>query len=151
MRFNFKNRQPAAGRIDMTPMIYCVFQLLLFFLVASRFEEEARTGVEGELAAQLPSAADALPLVAKPRETIVNVNQGGQYVVSGRALSEADLAKMLQEAAANNPGRQSVLIRGDERADWKYVARVMSLCNQAKIKDYRVAVVPESNQGRTVP
>ena len=151
MRFNFKNRQPAAGRIDMTPMIDCVFQLLLFFLVASRFEEEARTGVEGELAAQLPSASEALPLVAKPRETIVNVNQGGQYVVSGRALSEADLARMLQEAAANNPGRQSVLIRGDERADWKYVARVMSLCNQAKIKDYRVAVVPESNQGRTVP
>ena len=151
MRFNFKNRQPAAGRIDMTPMIDCVFQLLLFFLIASRFEEEARTGVEGELAAQLPSAADALPLIAKPREVIVNVNQAGQYVVSGEALTEKKLADRLQQAAANNPGRPSVLIRGDERADWKYVARVMSLCNQAKIKDYRVAVVPEPSQAKTAP
>ena len=144
MRFNFKNRQPASGRIDMTPMIDCVFQLLLFFLVASRFEEEARTGVEGELAAQLPSAAEALPLIAKPREVIINVNQAGQFVVSGQSKSERDIANILQQAAADNPGRQSVLIRGDERADWKHVARVMSLCNQARIKDYRVAVVPEA-------
>jgi hypothetical protein len=35
------------------------------------------------------------------------------------------------------------VIRGDETADWKYIARVMSLCNQAQINDYRVAVVPE--------
>ena len=144
MRFNFKNRQTAAGRIDMTPMIDCVFQLLLFFLVASRFEEEARSGVEGELAAQLPSAAEALPLIAKPREVIINVNQAGQFVVSGQSKSERDITNILQQAAADNPGRQSVLIRGDERADWKHVARVMSLCNQARIKDYRVAVVPEA-------
>ena len=38
---------------------------------------------------------------------------------------------------------QTVVIRGDEKANWKYIARVMSLCNQAKIKDYRVAVVPD--------
>jgi biopolymer transport protein ExbD len=143
MRFKFQNRQKAAGRIDMTPIIDCVFQLLLFFLVASRFEEEARTGVEGELAANLPSAAAALPLVSKPREVIVNVDRKGTYIVSSLALSELDLSALFRRAASDNPGRQTVLIRGDERADWKYVARVMSLCNQAGIRDYRVAVVPE--------
>jgi biopolymer transport protein ExbD len=146
MRFRFTNRQPVAGKIDMTPMIDCVFQLLLFFLIASRFEEEARSGVEGELPAQLPSAAEAMPLVVKPREVIVNVNHAGQLVVLGRAMTEAALADMLRQAEANNPGRQTVLIRGDERADWKHVARVMSLCNQAQIKDYRVAVVPEAER-----
>jgi biopolymer transport protein ExbD len=54
------------------------------------------------------------------------------------------LAALFHRAVTDNPGRQTVLIRGDERANWKYVARVMSLCNQAGIKDYRVAVVPES-------
>jgi biopolymer transport protein ExbD len=48
----------------------------------------------------------------------------------------------LRRAEVNNPGRQSVVIRGDERVDWKYVARVMSLCHQAEINDYRVAVIP---------
>ncbi len=144
MRFRFTNRQPVAGKIDMTPMIDCVFQLLLFFLIASRFEEEARSGVEGELPAQLPAAAEAMPLVVKPREVIVNVNEAGQLVVLGRAMTEAALADLLRQAEVNNPGRQTVLIRGDERADWKHVARVMSLCNQARIKDYRVAVVPDS-------
>jgi biopolymer transport protein ExbD len=147
MRFRFKNRQKAAGRIDMTPIIDCVFQLLLFFLVASRFEEEARTGTEGELAALLPSAAEALPLVSKPREVIVNVNRQGRFIVSSEAFSELQLANLFRRAAADNPGRQTVLIRGDERADWKYVARVMSLCNQAGISDYRVAVVPDASGG----
>jgi biopolymer transport protein ExbD len=147
MRFRFHNRQKSAGRIDMTPIIDCVFQLLLFFLIASRFEEEARTGVEGELAAQLPSAVDAMPLTAKPREVIVNVNQQGQFIVSSQALSERELAALFHRAATDNPGRQTVLIRGDERTDWKYVARVMSLCNQAGIRDYRVAVVPEWSGG----
>jgi biopolymer transport protein ExbD len=144
MRFRFINRERVAGKIDMTPIIDCVFQLLLFFLVAANFEEESRSGLEGELPAQLPSAADAMPLTVKPRELIVNVNNRGQYVVSGEPLGEASLAEMLRRAEASNPGRQTVLIRGDERADWKYVARVMSLCNQARIKDYRVAVVPEA-------
>jgi biopolymer transport protein ExbD len=144
MRFASQNRQKAAGKIDMTPIIDCVFQLLLFFLVASRFEEESRTGTEGELAAELPSAAEAMPLVAKPREVIVNVNRQGRFIVSSQALSEPDLAALFHRAVTDNPGRQTVLIRGDERANWKYVARVMSLCNQAGIKDYRVAVVPES-------
>lgn len=130
----------------MTPMIDCVFQLLLFFLIASRFEEEARTGVEGELAAQLPAAAEAMPLTAKPREMIVNVTRTGPFVVSGQAYEEPALASLLLQASANNPDRQTVLIRGDERADWKYVARVMSLCNLARIKDYRVAVVPDVQQ-----
>src|SRR5262245_894561 len=147
MRFALQNRQKAAGKIDMTPIIDCVFQLLLFFLVASRFEEESRTGTEGELAAELPSAAEAMPLVAKPREVIVNVNRQGRFIVSSQALSEPDLAALFHRAVADNPGRQTVLIRGDERANWKYVARVMSLCNQAGIKDYRVAVVPESTGG----
>lgn len=127
----------------MTPMIDCVFQLLLFFLVASHFEEQSRISGEGQLDANLPEAAAAMPMVMKPREVIVNINGSGEYYVEGEVHSEQQLSQRLQRANTDNPGNQSVIIRGDEGAEWKYVARVMSLCNQADIHDYRVAVVPE--------
>ena len=48
MKFQLK-RKSGKRHIDMTPMIDCVFQLLLFFLVSSHFEEQARMTGEGEL------------------------------------------------------------------------------------------------------
>ena len=84
----------------------------------------------------------AMPMVMRPREMVVNINVDGQYYVAGELHNEVQLAERLQRAATNNPGNQPVVIRGDERSDWKYIARVMSLCNKAGIRDYRVAVIP---------
>lgn len=127
----------------MTPMIDCVFQLLLFFLVASNFQEQARVSGEGELGANLPAVAAAMPMVMKPREMIVNVDTNGELFLDGERHTEQQLAARFSRARTDNPGNQSVVIRGSEGADWKYVARVMSLCNDAQIRDYRVAVIPE--------
>lgn len=134
----------------MTPMIDCVFQLLLFFLVASNFQEQALTSGEGQLDANLPSVAAAMPMVMKPREMIVNIDRTGVFYVDGRRHTEADLVQRFRQSQTDNPGQQSVVIRGNEGAEWKFVAQVMSLCNQAEIRDYRVAVIPEDSDG-TVP
>jgi len=127
----------------MTPMIDCVFQLLLFFLVASNFQEQARVSGEGELGASLPSVASAMPMVMKPREMIVNVDSTGEFYLDGELHNEEGLSNRFQRAQTDNPGNNSVVIRGNEGADWKFVAQVMSLCNQSQIQDYRVAVIPE--------
>ena len=142
MKFELK-KTGGKRRVDMTPMIDCVFQLLLFFLVASNFQEQARISGEGELGASLPSVASAMPMVMKPREMIVNVDTTGEFFLDGELHTEEALANRFQRAQTNNPGNNSVVIRGNEGADWKYVARVMSLCNQSEIQDYRVAVIPE--------
>ncbi|MEZ6132025.1 MAG: biopolymer transporter ExbD [Planctomycetaceae bacterium] len=142
MKFELKKTRSKRG-VDMTPMIDCVFQLLLFFLVASNFQEQERITGEGELGANLPSVAAAMPMVMRPREMIVNVAANGDIFLDGQQFTEPDLAARFRRAQTDNPGNQSVVIRGNEGADWKYVARIMSLCNEAAIQDYRVAVIPE--------
>ena len=142
MKFELK-KTSGKRRVDMTPMIDCVFQLLLFFLVASNFQEQARVSGEGELGASLPSVASAMPMVMKPREMIVNVDSTGEFYLDGELHNEEALINRFQRAQTDNPGNNSVVIRGNEGADWKFVAQVMSLCNQSKIQDYRVAVIPE--------
>lgn len=143
MKFELQ-RTSGKRRVDMTPMIDCVFQLLLFFLVASNFQEQARLSGEGEIGAELPSVAAAMPMVMKPREMIVNVDNDGSIFVDGQVFSEQQLEDRLRRAVIDNPAQQSVIIRGTEAAEWKSVARVMSLCNAAQVTDYRVAVIPET-------
>ncbi|HEX4131207.1 MAG TPA: biopolymer transporter ExbD [Pirellulales bacterium] len=133
------NKGFAYGNINMTPMIDCVFLLLIFFLVATKFEEEER-----EMNVMLPQASEAMPLTAKPREMVVNVSREGHFVIGGQTITEPQLLGALEQASANNPGRQTVLIRADKRVAWEYVMAVMNCCNKARIRDYRVTAAPET-------
>ena len=118
---------------DLTPMIDCVFQLLIFFLVATEFAE-----AEKEMAIKLPEATEAQPVTSRPKELFVNVTEQGRYFVTGKVVSRGELQDILRQTYVNNPGRASVVIRADEHCQWKYIVVVMDACNKAKIRDYRV-------------
>lgn len=118
---------------DLTPMIDCVFQLLIFFLVATRFAEEER-----ELDVQLPSASEAQPLTSRPRELLIQIDDQGQYYVSGKQLTLDELDPILKQASVDNPDRQSVIIRADKRCQWQSVVAAMNACQKHKIRNYRV-------------
>ncbi len=124
------------GVPNMMPLIDVVFLLLIFFLMASRFEQEER-----ELKVTLPEVAEAQPL-AMTQELVVNITPEGKYVVARQQYSEEQLAALLAKAHRNNP-QQAVLIRGDARAAWRHGVRVMGLCNRARIDNYRVAAIQE--------
>ena len=124
------------GVPNMMPLIDVVFLLLIFFLMASRFEQEER-----ELKVALPEVVEAQPL-AMTQELVINITAEGKYVVSQQQYGEEQLAALLEKTHQNNP-HQSVLIRGDGRSAWKHGVRVMGMCNRAKIENYRVAAIRE--------
>jgi biopolymer transport protein ExbD len=128
--------EPELGIPNMMPLIDVVFLLLIFFLMASRFEQEER-----DLKVTLPEVAEAQPL-AMTQELVVNITPDGKYVVARQQYDEGQLAALLEQARRKNP-QQTVLIRGDGRAAWMYGVRVMGLCNKAKIDNYRVAAIVE--------
>lgn len=120
--------------IDLTPVIDVVFNLLIFFLVATRFDQEER-----QLPIALPEVAQAQPL-AMTQELVVNISREGTYTVAQKTYSEAELATLLRLVKGKNP-QQSVLIRSDGDTAWKFGVRVMGLCNKAHIENYRVAAL----------
>ena len=135
MAVNIK-KSTALNKLNMTPMIDVVFQLLIFFLVATRFEEAAR---QHDL--QLPQADEAMARIAKPKELFVNVDQAGKTIVNGRQISRAELLTQLRQAQTNNPGRQTVIVRGDKRCPLEHIVAVMDLCSKANIRDCRITAV----------
>ncbi len=127
-----------AAPINAVNFVDIIFNLLIFFMAMARFGQEER-----QLDVVLPEATAAAPMTMPPRELVVNVDKDGRYSVLQQEVGEEALAARLRQAGVDNPGLQTVLIRGDGRVGWRAVARVMALCNAAKIKDYRVAVAQE--------
>ncbi|MEN6497434.1 MAG: biopolymer transporter ExbD [Thermoguttaceae bacterium] len=118
---------------NLTPMIDCVFLLLVFFLVTTQLAEEER-----QVSVELPSASEALPLTSKPRELLINIDERGEYYVDAERLTLAQLDPVLKRAWVNNPDRQAVVIRADKRCRWQSVVAAMNVCQKCKIREYRV-------------
>lgn len=132
------NRGRAAGILDMTPMIDMVFNLLIFFMVVSHFANDER-----DMRVLLPDGSEAMPLTATPRQIFINIDAQGRYFVRGEEFAAANLAKLLAEAAANNPLGQAVVIRADRRVPWDHVALAMRLCNEAGLRDYSASLAED--------
>lgn len=129
-----RSKSRALESLTMTPLIDVVFNLLIFFLIASKFAEEER-----ELPVRLPEASEAKPLFSKPQELFINIDQDGRYYVGGKTLSLGELERLLFKAWSANPSRTSVIIRADERCRLKPVVAAINACKKAHINDYRLA------------
>jgi biopolymer transport protein ExbD len=118
---------------NLTPVIDVVFLLLIFFLVATQFQEQ-----EKEMKVRLPEVVLAEPSTST-QYMVVNVTEHGQFVVTQKKYGKEQLEALLREQARINPNKR-VQIRADGRAEFKYVAWVMGYCNQAKLQ-YTLSVV----------
>lgn len=126
-------RSGVIANLSLTPLIDVVFLLLIFFLVTSQFEEEER-----RLSIVLPSATSASPLIHRPREIVVDVDQQGSIYLRGQPTNFEELRLLLTAAVVDNPANQSVIIRADAAAAFQPVVSVMDLCNQVGVSDYSV-------------
>ncbi|HQZ69219.1 MAG TPA: biopolymer transporter ExbD [Planctomycetaceae bacterium] len=120
---------------DLTPVIDVVFLLLIFFLVATRYDQEER-----ELEVVLPEVTQAQPLSMTP-ELVINVMRTGKYKIVQVEMDERQLSSIIRETHKKNP-HQSALIRGDGEVALKHAVRVMGLCNEVGM-DYRIAALEE--------
>jgi len=126
----------AVASLSMTPLIDIVFLLLIFFLVSTRFADE-----DNELDVQLPTAAEAQPMTATPRELFINIDQDGQFYLGNQPVDGAELRRRIEQATINNPLTRSAVVRADRRCDWQYVASAFEICQRAGI-DVRPSTQP---------
>jgi biopolymer transport protein ExbD len=119
-------KSKALGCLDLTPLIDVVFQLIIFFLVATEFDSEDK-----ELDVTLPKASEARPLTAEPTEVFVSIDKEGHYFMKGKQRSIDEVEDLLREAKVNNPLNQSVILRADKNVIVDHVVAVIDRCNKA--------------------
>ena len=123
--------------INLTSMMDVVFNLLIFFLVATTIVQEER-----EMAVKLPETTRADPAQEPPRQLIINIQADGSAVVAGRTYDMAALSQLLAGVAKERPAR-NVLIRTDERSTFRHFADVADLCRQMGIAEAKIGYVPQ--------
>jgi biopolymer transport protein ExbD len=124
----------ALDSLTLTPLIDVVFLLLIFFLVATQFAQD-----DEQLPIQLPTASNALPMTLEPEELVISVGEDGTYVAQGKRLAIRDIENVVRQAVADNPQRQTVIIRGDRRVPFQHVVALLDLMHQLKVPSYRIA------------
>jgi biopolymer transport protein ExbD len=112
----------AGIHIDFVPMVDILFNLLVFFLLATSLKIAER-----EMQVALPFSRAGGPISAAMRELIINVGPEGQITVAGRPMEPTDLGALVKSATNNNPD-QKISIRGDRTTAYANIVRVLDIC-----------------------
>jgi biopolymer transport protein ExbD len=134
------------AEMDITPMIDITFLLLIFFLVASRLDEDAPV--------ELPKARYGIAVAEKSSIPITIAQGSGDtanvYLADGRAadkqvnstdliVQEQEIVRYIEENLAN--GKEHVLVKAEKGVRHRDVARVSDAVGKAGSGDLYVAVM----------
>lgn len=120
--------------INLTPMLDVVFNLMIFFMVATQFADAER-----QMDLKVPTVTDAAPLTPAPKKQIINVNASGSCTLNGREYDLPALTAELADIKQQYPDL-GVLVRGDGQCKFENVARVLAACSKARIAETSIAV-----------
>ncbi len=155
------------AEMDMTPMIDCVFQLIIFFFLVIDLQNQELEPVV------LPRARFAVPDEPPPGKVrpIVNVLQDGEVIYKRQTFYKEDVdgdsRKKLQDLLAHfaknlmekkyDPAVQMklpddpLLIRADKWTEMHHIAKIMETCGQKDVLIWRLELAvgePEQKGGK---
>ena len=121
------------AKLDMTPMIDCVFQLLIFFLVTMKFED-----IIAHLDVYRPSPDPHAP---PPKEKIdemvtVGVFSDG-FTINERPMGLEALDRMLNKLAGYSR-TQTILIKCAPDSPHERLIQLLDLCAKNKLENLSV-------------
>src|SRR3954453_17015232 len=131
-----KTHQDDMPAINLTPMIDIVFNLIIFFMVSTRFTE-----LERKVDLSVPQVGGTAGLSEIQKSKTINVFRDGTITLDAQSVNIAELRGLLATAHRQYEGLQ-VTIRGDGAAPYQSVAAVMTACRQAGIAEMGIAVAP---------
>jgi biopolymer transport protein ExbD len=119
---------PKRGRgtepyVDMTPMVDCVFLLLIFFMISTTFVETPG------LTIKLPEST-AQTIAREPKELKIYLDKGGQIFHQERPVTLEQFKVLLREPGAA-AGQTTFLLLADREARHGRVVMLMDLAQEA--------------------
>lgn len=130
------------ARVELVPLIDCVFLLLIFFMCSATMSKlDAPTEV------RLPVAANAAKQKDPSRRGVVNVMKEGErtpagelataerpFLVFGKLVNDEGLTKLMEEQLKVEPTMR-LYLRADREAKFAIIRRAMSACAAAGVSD----------------
>jgi len=128
MQFSSERRD--APRLDMTPLIDVIFQLLLFFMLSTTFRNTPSFEV------QLPEVSSDR-MIQEDNTWTLMVSKSGELSTEAGELSKDDLQAVLQEELRQNP-QMSLIIEADEGLEHGVVVDLMDIAQEAGVESVQI-------------
>ena len=110
-------------RLDLTPMVDCVFLLLIFFMISTTFVETPG------LTIKLPEST-AQTIAREPKELKIYLDKSGQIFHQDRPVTLEQFKVLLRQPAAA-AGQTTFLLLADREARHGRVVMLMDLAQEA--------------------
>ena len=133
--------------IAITPMIDCVFLLLIFFMVTSTLHRQ-----EADISFALPGVAQQSESVEIPDEQVIEISAEGRIMLNGLEYDrpeDADLpelTEMLEKFRATadaNKVEAMITIAPDPKIQQQRIVDVLNACAAARVQSVTFAVEEE--------
>jgi biopolymer transport protein ExbD len=122
-----KRRRP---KIDVVPLIDVLMVLIIFFLVTMQFQDLRAINVK------LPKIDSAGSNLLK-NELVVSIDEKGLFYLNGKTISEEKIISIF-ETVSRLPAKPTILVVADEEVALKFVTRIVDLCRQNELQDFRL-------------
>ena len=145
-----KRNDNVKAEVDMTPMIDCVFLLLVFFMVSTTFNKQ-----EADISFALPGTADQSESVEIPDEQIIQITENGNVFLNDLeydAPTDADMPELVKtltlfrQTADANQVPAMITIAPEDDVKQQRVVDVLNACTAAKIANVTFAVGGEDEE-----
>ncbi|MGE3165970.1 MAG: ExbD/TolR family protein [Planctomycetota bacterium] len=119
-------RDEEAFSLELTPMIDVVFLLIVFFLLATTFQQ-----LERELDVAVPKSRSGTEGSSEPDPVVVNVLPDAAIIVGGNRVDPEQLYALLARRVEQEPGTKA-LIRAHGQLAFERVVEVADACRRAR-------------------
>jgi biopolymer transport protein ExbD len=121
-----------APKLEMTPMIDVVFQLLIFFLVTLKQED-----ILSHLDVSRPAAESSRPPETQPDELLTIIVHKDGFLLQGRRVSASRLERRMIRMAGFNPD-MPVIIKCTGDSPHARLIKLLDICANARLTNLSV-------------
>jgi len=132
---NFTQHIPDEVDVNLTPLIDVVFLLLIFFMLTTTFDRNAKIKIE------LPKTQSAVAVVEKDTMELL-IDGKGAYYVDGREVLNNKPETLFQamslalDSRGNNP---PLVISADANANYQSVVTAMDIAGRLGLTNFSMA------------
>ncbi len=136
MPFRSKTSRIIIPVVEMTPMIDIIFLLIIFFMVAAQFAQQATIDLD------LPNEAGEKTPIETPSALIINLTADGDIIVDSpdNLITIEDLDSRIQSFVETESATWDLIsLRADENAESAALNEVLRILNKHGLSATRIA------------
>ncbi|MEE9309845.1 MAG: biopolymer transporter ExbD [Cocleimonas sp.] len=132
---NFRKGLSDEVEVNLTPLIDVVFLLLIFFMVTTTFDRDAKIKIN------LPTTSNAIAVAEKDTLELL-IDNRGQYFVDGREIlnnKPETLFRAMSQILDQRSKNPSLVISADANANYQSVVTAMDIAGRLGLTNFSMA------------